>query len=295
MPFSQFIEYLRFEKKYSEHTILAYQKDLENFAKFVQANFEVQDLTTVNYSIIRSWVIHLSEKGINSRSINRKISSLKAYYKFLLRTHQIEQTPLAKHKALKTEKKIQVPFSQKELEEGLALLNEDNFEALRDKLIIELLYTTGMRRAELINIKLQNISIAQETVKILGKRNKERILPLLPFVIETLKKYIKKRNELNKIEDETFLLITSKGSKIYETLVYRTITNYFSKVSTKTKRSPHIIRHTFATHLLDEGANLNDVKVLLGHASLASTQVYTHNSMAALSKVYKNSHPRNKN
>ncbi|WP_121667181.1 tyrosine-type recombinase/integrase [Mesonia aquimarina] len=294
MDFSQYTDYLRLEKKYSEHTLIAYEKDLKLFSDFVEEEFQLKTLTAVSYSIIRSWIIALAEQNIANRSINRKIASLKSYYKFLLKTHQIKQSPLATHKALKTEKKVQVPFSVKELEEGLALFTGNNFVDLRNKLIIELLYTTGMRRAELINIKIQNISFATQTIKILGKRNKERILPLLNSVIKTIEAYLEKRDLLNKIEDETLLLVTEKGDKIYETLVYRIINNYFSRVSTKTKRSPHIIRHSFATHLLNEGANLNDVKELLGHATLASTQVYTHNSMAALSKVYKKSHPRNK-
>ena len=294
MDFSQYTDYLRLEKKYSEHTLVAYHKDLQLFSDFIEKEFQLKELKEVNYSMIRSWIIALADQKIANRSINRKIASLKSYYKFLLKTHQIKQTPLATHKALKTEKKIQIPFSEKELEEGLSLFSADNFVDLRNKLIVELLYTTGMRRAELINIKIENISFATQSIKILGKRNKERILPLLNSVVNTIKAYLKKRATLNKIEDETLLLITEKGDKIYETLVYRIINNYFSKVSTKTKRSPHIIRHSFATHLLNEGANLNDVKELLGHASLASTQVYTHNSMAALSKVYKKSHPRNK-
>ena len=301
MPFTQFIDYLLLEKKYSAHTILAYRNDLDGFLAFVESNYDDLDLAagevgikTVNYGIIRSWIVFLVDSGISNRSINRKISSLKSYYKFLLKTKQIEENPLAKHKALKMSRKLQVPFSEKEIDEVIQLLSEEKgFEGLRNRLIVELFYATGIRRAELVNLKISQVSISEKTIKVLGKRNKERIIPLLPSIELTLDQYLRKREELSIIEDEEFLLLSKKGIKIYETLVYRVINSYFSKASEKVKRSPHILRHSFATHLLNEGADLNAVKELLGHASLASTQVYTHNSMAQLKRVYKNSHPRN--
>ncbi len=294
MPFQQFVDYLSFEKKYSQHTIVAYRRDLSDFLHFAAQEYEYEDIIGVNYAIIRSWIVSLVDKGITNRSINRKISSLKTYYKFLLKTKQIEVTPLAQHKALKTSKKLQVPFSEKEIQDVIELLKvEKGFEGIRNKLIVELFYSTGMRRAELINLKLQNISTTRKTIKVLGKRNKERIIPLLSPVLLSLERYIAERNGLVTIEDKDFLLLTAKGDKIYETLVYRIINNYFSKASVKVKRSPHILRHSFATHLLNEGADLNAVKELLGHSSLASTQVYTHNSIAQLKLVYQNAHPRN--
>jgi len=294
MSLPKFIAYLTLEKKYAVHTITAYKNDLENFSGFVAASFEETDISHVNYSMIRSWIVSLVENGVSNRSVNRKISALKSYYKFLLKTKQIEENPLAKHKALKTAKKIQVPFSEKEIAAVIDLLEAAaGFEALRNKLIVELFYTTGMRRAELVNLTMHSISAAQQSVKVLGKRNKERIVPLLPSVLETYNRYLKERSELVFIRDKSILLLTSKGDKIYETLVYRVINSYFSLTSEKVKRSPHILRHSFATHLLNEGADLNAVKELLGHASLASTQVYTHNSIASLKKVYGNTHPRN--
>lgn len=301
MPFTQFIDYLLLEKKYSAHTILAYRNDLDGFLVFVESNYDDLDLAagevgikTVNYGIIRSWIVFLVDSGISNRSINRKISSLKSYYKFLLKTKQIEENPLAKHKALKMSRKLQVPFSEKEIDDVIQLLSEEKgFEGLRNRLIVELFYATGIRRAELVNLKISQVSISEKTIKVLGKRNKERIIPLLPSIELTLDQYLREREELSIIEDEEFLLLSKKGIKIYETLVYRVINSYFSKASEKVKRSPHILRHSFATHLLNEGADLNAVKELLGHASLASTQVYTHNSMAQLKRVYKNSHPRN--
>jgi integrase/recombinase XerC len=211
-----------------------------------------------------------------------------------LKIGDIEVSPLAKHKSLKTSKKLQVPFSEKEIENVLKLLNkEKDFNGVRNKLIVELFYSTGIRRAELVNLKLGDVSISQKTIKVLGKRNKERIIPLLSSVIETIKDYIIFRDKLRIIKDSNYLFLTLKGVKIYETLVYRVINTYFSTASEKVKKSPHILRHSFATHLLNEGADLKAVKELLGHSSLASTQVYTHNSISKLKQVYQNSHPRN--
>ena len=216
------------------------------------------------------------------------------HYKFLLKTGQISETPLAKHRALKVATKVQIPFSQTEVEDVLELFDHANdFETLRDKLIVELFYSTGIRRAELIGLRLSDVSEIQKTIKVLGKRNKERIIPLLPSVLGTIAKYKIFREALPDLGASKTLLVTSKGNAIYETLVYRVITRYFSEISLKVKKSPHILRHSFATHLLNQGAELNAVKELLGHASLASTQVYTHNSIDTLKKVYKNTHPRN--
>ncbi|HBY68294.1 MAG TPA: integrase [Flavobacteriaceae bacterium] len=294
MPFSAFIDYLSLEKKYSPHTVTAYKKDLESFLEFALAEFEYTEIATVNYSVIRSWIIALVNNGVSNRSVNRKISSLKTYYKFLLKTKQIEVSPLVKHKALKTSRKVQVPFSEKEINEVLELLQEaEGFEGVRNKLIVELFYTTGMRRAELVNLKMSSVSEGSKTIRVLGKRNKERIIPLLATVIKTIEQYKAERSKLEKIKDSDYLLLTTKGVKIYETLVYRVINSYFSTASEKVKKSPHILRHSFATHLLNEGADLNAVKELLGHSSLASTQVYTHSSIARLKEVYQNSHPRN--
>ncbi len=294
MPFKPFKDYLLLEKKYSPHTLAAYTKDLERFFDFVTKQYDLDSLLAVNYSMVRSWIVHLVDTGISNSSINRKISSLKTYYKFLLKTGQISETPLAKHRALKVATKVQIPFSQTEVEDVLELFDHANdFETLRDKLIVELFYSTGIRRAELIGLRLSDVSEIQKTIKVLGKRNKERIIPLLPSVLGTIAKYKIFREALPDLGASKTLLVTSKGNAIYETLVYRVITRYFSEISLKVKKSPHILRHSFATHLLNQGAELNAVKELLGHASLASTQVYTHNSIDTLKKVYKNTHPRN--
>ena len=291
MPINYFLTYLLIEKKYSNHTIVAYKKDLNDFISYCFSEYGNEDLVNVNYSQIRSWIVSLVNIKVSNRTINRKISSLKSFYKFLQKTKQIEVSPLVKHQALKVSKQIQVPFSEKEIKDVLSLKDEVvDFEAIRNKLIVELFYSTGIRRSELIEIKIANIDFNNETVKVIGKRNKERYIPLIKTVQNSLKNYLKFRDEIETKESNLFL--TKKGKKIYDTLVYRIINNYFSSVSSKVKKSPHVIRHSFATHLLNEGADLNSVKELLGHSSLASTQVYTHSSLGKLKEVYNQAHPR---
>ena len=286
-----FLEYLLLEKKYSNHTITAYRNDLVSLQSFCKETYQQETISDIHYSQIRSWIVMLVEAKVSNRSINRKTSSLKSFYKYLQKIKVIEKNPLSSHRALKTPKKIQVPFSVKEVTAVLLDISTNNsFEAIRDKLIVELFYSTGMRRAELIHLKMSSINFSEKQLKVVGKRNKERLLPLLPSIVKSLDSYIKLRETLESTED--YLFLTQKGNKIYETLVYRVINNYFSKVSSKLKKSPHILRHSFATHLLNEGADLNSVKELLGHSSLASTQVYTHNSLEQLKKVYKQAHPR---
>lgn len=294
MPFTSFLDYLNLEKNYSKHTLIAYHKDLLGFREFALSEFDFSEINNVSYAIIRSWIVKLVGDGVSNRTINRKISSLRTYYKFLLKIGDIKVSPLLKHKVLKTTKKLQVPFSEKEIEDVLEMLKAENsFLGLRNKLIVELFYSTGMRRGELVNLKLNNISDSQKTIKVLGKRNKERIIPLLPSALSTINSYLDYRKDLNSVKDVDYLLLTEKGTKIYETLVYRVINNYFSKASEKVKKSPHILRHSFATHLLNEGADIKSVKELLGHSSLASTQIYANNSISKLKQVYKNTHPRN--
>jgi len=290
-----FRDYLQLEKKYSLHTINAYLNDITYFELFNKEHFEQDTIEHVNYSQIRSWIVSLVDDSISNVTVNRKIASLKAYYKFLLKIKQIEVSPLLKHKALKTPKKLQTPFSEKELIDVLHRFDESvGFEEIRDKLIIDLFYTTGMRRTELIHLKVSNVNLSGNTLKVLGKRNKERILPVLPIIVQQLLAYNKERSSLENIVDQDYLLLTKKGLKLNDSFVYRLINAYFSTVSEKVKKSPHILRHTFATHLLNNGADLNSVKELLGHSSLASTQVYTHSSLSELKKVYQEAHPRNK-
>ena len=289
-----FKDYLQMQKNYSLHTVKAYVKDIEEFDSYNKIHFEQDSIDIVGYTQIRSWIVSLVDGNISASSVNRKISSLKSYYKFLLRIKQIEQSPLLKHKALKTPKKIQIPFSEKEVDLVLnQIIYPDGFEGIRDKLIIDMFYTTGIRRAELINLKLSSIDLNSNTLKVIGKRNKERILPLLPIIISQIKMYIIQRNAIQDIKNTEQLFLTQKGVKLNDSLVYRLINMYFSTISEKVKKSPHILRHTFATHLLNNGADLNSVKELLGHSSLASTQVYTHSSLSELKKVYSDAHPRN--
>ncbi|HEA21885.1 MAG TPA: integrase [Pricia antarctica] len=295
MSLERFISYLSLEKKYSSHTVTAYKMDIEAFRLFCLEKHDVSGIDEVEYPIIRNWIVSLVDANISNRSVNRKLASLKAYYKFLHGIGHIDSNPLAKHRALKTSKKIEIPFSVDEMQKVFSQFEDaEGFEGLRDRLIIELLYTTGIRRAELIELQMMNVSLTEDTIKVLGKRNKERIVPLLPTTVQGFKNYFEQRSTLDLIADGRHVFLLKSGYKIYDTFVYRVINSYFSKVSAKVKKSPHILRHTFATHLLNEGADLNSVKELLGHSSLASTQVYTHNSIAELKKVHASAHPRGK-
>ena len=290
-----YADYLLKEKNYSLLTLRAYTDDVVSFEKFIKEDDNSMVLEEVNYSYIRRWVVCLVESGMANKTVNRKISSLKSFYRFLLRSRQIEINPLLKHKSLKTEKKVQVPFSEKELNDVLTDVEyPDDFEGIRNRLIIEIFYTTGMRRAELIGLKLNSFDSGNNTIKVLGKRNKERILPVLECTAQLLKRYLAERRMLAVSENTDVLILNSRGNKVSESFVYRLINSYFSVVSGKVKKSPHVLRHTFATHLLNNGADLNSVKELLGHASLSSTQIYTHSSLAELKKVYGDSHPRSR-
>lgn len=295
MFIKEFTNYLLLEKKSSEHTVIAYEKDLSSFQSFLEKEYDEADISKVIYVQIRAWIVQMVENEISNRSINRKISSLKSYYRFLLKIGEIEKSPLVKHQPLKVAKKVQVPFSEKEIKEVLELLLEaKDFKSVRDRLVVELFYATGIRRSELIGLLVEDVDLARSQIKVLGKRNKERFVPLISSVTSTLRIYLSLRSNLLEGEEIPYLFVTEKGVKMYETLVYRIINHYFSQASTKVKKSPHILRHSFATHLLGEGANLNAVKELLGHSSLAATQVYTHQSINQLADVYKKSHPRNK-
>ena len=288
-------DYLVKEKNYSPLTVQAYVSDVQAFQIYLNDFHDNIILEEVSYSQIRSWIVVLIENNISATSVNRKVSSLKSFYKFLLKTKQISVNPLLKHKSLKTAKKVQIPFSEKELQDVFEFNSYSNdFEGIRNQLIIELFYTTGIRRAEMINLALNNVDTAQKTIKVIGKRNKERIIPLLNCTIEMIEAYKHERNHLEVIKDKEMLILSKTGNKVSESFVYRLINDYFSTVSKKEKKSPHVLRHSFATHLLNNGADLNSVKELLGHASLSSTQIYTHSSLAELKKVYQETHPRSK-
>ena len=286
-----FSDYLQKEKKYSPLTLQAYQTDLTEFRKFLEESYSNVILEEVQYVMIRAWIIALVDNGISNRTINRKIASLKSFYKFLQIIGQNTSTPLLKHRALKIETKLQLPFSEKEIN---AVLNDiefgNDFCGIRDKLIIDLFYVTGIRRAELIGLTLANVGI--DSIKVLGKRNKERIIPIISIIKQRLEDYKQLRATVENAEKTENFFVTDKGQKLNNSFVYRLINSYFGLVSEKTKRSPHMLRHTFATHMLNNGADLNSIKELLGHSSLASTQVYTHNSLAELKKAYSAAHPR---
>ncbi len=291
----KFFEYLKIEKNYSPKTVIAYQNDINSFKEFISDEFQQSSLIKVNYSQIRSWIVLLVNSEISNKTINRKISSLNSFYKFLKKIGVNKINPLNEHKSLKTKSIVQIPFSKSEVSN---VLNPENFtkdfDGVRDNLILEILYCTGIRRNELINLKINNIDLANHRIKVLGKRNKERYIPILKSTVQLLNSYLELRNKLNFINDKDFLLITRRGKKIYENLVNRVTKKYFSKYSSKLKKSPHILRHSFATHLLDNGADLNSVKDLLGHTSLAATQIYTNRSIEEIKKVFKKTHPRNK-
>ena len=288
-------DYLVKEKNYSPLTVQAYLADILSFQEYITTHQEQLSLEEVSYSQIRSWIVILVENNISNTSINRKVSALKSFYKFLLKIKEITINPLLKHKSLKTAKKVQIPFSEKELQDVFEFNEyEPNFEGIRNQLIIELFYTTGIRRAEMITLKNQHVDFSQKNIKVIGKRNKERIIPLLDCTLQLINRYKEQRNHLELISDSDVLILSKNGNKVSESFVYRLINEYFSTVSKKTKKSPHVLRHSFATHLLNNGADLNSVKELLGHASLSSTQIYTHSSLSELKKVYQEAHPRNK-
>ena len=295
MLIEKFIEYLKIEKNYSVNTLSAYKKDLIEFQVFINENFDKCVIENVDYKIIRSWIVLLVNKNLSNRSINRKVSSLKSFYKFLVKTETINSSPLVAHSPLKQSKKIQVPFSKDEIG---ALLDSDFFKSdykgVLQKTIISFFYFTGVRRIELINLKTSDINMNSYTIRITGKRNKERIIPMLPKLKESISEYLKiKSQEFNNVISD-YLFISKSGIQLSEKYVYRTVNEYFKLVSPKVKKAPHVLRHSFATHLINEGADINSVKELLGHSSLSATQVYSHTSMERIKEVFKNSHPRAK-
>lgn len=286
-----FIKYLSHEKRLSHHTITSYKNDLIQFQDFLRLTFEIEDLKSATNTQIRSWIVHLSDNGIVATSINRKLATLKSFYKFLVFRGLLDKNPSSRLMSLKQEKKLPEFVKEEDITRLLDQLEfEDNFEGLRDQLLLELLYATGIRLAELINLRDADINVYDKTVKVLGKRNKERILPVHNSLISLLGKYQKQK----KMEGfyDTHLLLTSSGKKVYPMFIYRKVREYLSMVTTISKKSPHVIRHSFATHLLNKGAELNAVKDLLGHSSLAATQVYTHNSIEKLKKAFEQAHPK---
>ncbi len=287
-----FLDHLNKEKNYSSHTIIAYQNDIKSFINFNRNYLKDKSESEIEYTDIRSWIGVLSDQNLDHKTINRKISALKSYFKFLIKIGVRQDDPMKIHHTLKTAKRAMTPLSIQEMSLLLDGLDfPKTFQGMRDKLILELLYQTGMRRAELIQLQINDIDLNLKTVKVLGKRNKERLIPLTKSICDALDMYLRARRTCFTAETNQ-LFLNNKGNILYPQFVYNLVRKYLTQVTTKKQIGPHILRHTFATHMLEGGANLNATKELLGHSSLAATQVYTHSNIAALKKVYQNTHPR---
>ena len=295
MNYQDFIDYLKYERRVSPHTVTAYEHDLSQFFSFLQEKLEINQLSYVNTEDIRTWIISLLEdESLQAKSVNRKVSAVRAFYRYKLKIKELSVNPTLTLHAPKIPKKLPQYVDQKDMEHLFADIPfEDTFEGLRDRTILELFYATGMRLSELLNLKIQDIHLQDNTIKVLGKRNKERLVPFGNRLSELLTMYL--GNLEKKIVEGTknnYIFVTANGEQLYPKAVYRIVRKYLDMVTTIDKRSPHVIRHTFATHLLNNGADLNAIKTILGHSSLAATQVYTHNSIEKLKSIYKQAHPR---
>ncbi len=289
-----YLDYLRYERRMSPHTVKAYQLDLEQFGMYAENSFQLNDLVEADADVVRTWILTMMEEGITTRSINRKISCLKSFYNYQQKMGKVEDNIMRQVVSPKMSNRLPHFVEEHDMER---LFSSDmfgtDFEGVRDRAIIELFYSTGMRESELLNIKLQDIDYYERSVKVLGKRNKERIIPMNHSAIEALEKYFAvykdKFGEMNK---NSCIFVTSKNRKLYPGAIYNIVRKYLDCVTTIDKRSPHVLRHTFATHMLNHGADINAIKEILGHSSLAATQVYTHNSIEKLKTIYKQAHPR---
>ena len=297
MKFDLFLAYIQFEKRFSKHTIKAYQSDLEQFQTYLFATYSIQQNAEITHQHIRSWIIALMQAGMTPRSINRKLSTLKSFFQFLIKKGKLEKDPMLKVTAPKTGKRLPVFVEERPLE---VLFEEvqfgEDFEGVRDRLIMELLYQTGIRRSELIHLQISDIDFQGQAIKVLGKGNKERLIPINRDLRLQINNYLELRKQtFPDILTLGQLLLTKKGKPLYPKMVYNLVNKYLAIVTTQEKRSPHILRHSFATHLSNNGADLNAIKELLGHSSLAATQVYTHNSIERLKEIYQQAHPKAKN
>lgn len=293
MLIERFLDFIRYEKRYSPHTILAYRGDLGQFQSYLHENYQLEDFTKVNPEMVRSWVVSLIESETSARSVNRKIASLKSFFKFLIRSGEIKENPMSKVVPPKTSSRLPVFVEEQRLRQLFEqAVTSDDFEEVRDRLILEFFYGTGMRLSELIQLRVPDVDIRSGTVKVTGKRNKERYIPFSLKLNGLIRNYLMKREEMAGSDDKGVLFLTSKGKQLYPKAVYRIVNRQLSLVTTISKRSPHVMRHTFATHMLNRGADLNAIKEILGHSSLAATQVYTHNTIDTLKNIYKQAHPR---
>ena len=293
MDFRSFLQYLEYEKRYSVHTITAYENDLLQFSAFLTKTYELDDLLNVRHMHVRSWLVSLMEEEIGSRSINRKLSSLKTFFKFQLKKNAIQQNPMSKVIAPKMAKRLPVFINKNQME--LLWQHYDfgeGFSSARNRLIFELLYGTGIRVSELVNLSEKNIDLYNGAVKVLGKGNKERIIPISKELKQLIKEYVTLRQKTFPSEIFSSLIVSDAGKKMYSRSVYNIVNTILKQITTVEKKSPHVLRHTFATHMLNNGAEINAIKELLGHASLAATQVYTHNTIEKLKEVYKKAHPK---
>jgi len=286
----KFLEYIQQEKRYSPNTITSYRKDLEDFLSFLMDREGMEELQKAEKKMVRNFIVFLSEKGLTKRSINRKISTLKSFYAFLQRISLIRVLPVEGLSTLKFYPEKQIPFSKEEMQELSVILDSGEVELL-DRLIIEVLYQTGMRRAELCNLLLENVHFYRNEITVIGKGNKQRIVPISPVLMQELKVYNDEHRKPNP-DTDSYFFVTPKGKKITEKFVYLLVTRYLSAVSSKKKRSPHILRHSFATHILNNGAEISKVKKMMGHASLSSTQVYTNADIEQLKNIFNKTHPR---
>lgn len=291
MQTSDFITYLETERRYSKHTVSSYKTDLNQFCLYLEKMYSVADLNEVSHSMVRSWIAEMLEGGISPRSVNRKITSLKSYFKYFQKDGSLIKNPMLKIISPKTSKRLPVFIEESKMQ---LLLDQgifpNDFEGARDHLILEVFYSTGIRQSELINLKVIDINLNNCEFKVLGKGNKERIIPFTRALKQLIINYLKQREELVNLSD--FFFVLKNGKKLYEKFVYRVVTHYLSSITSIDKKSPHVLRHTFATHLLNNGADINSIKELLGHASLSATQIYTHNSIEKLKNIYKQAHPR---
>jgi integrase/recombinase XerC len=288
-----FLDYLRFEKRYSEHTILSYKTDLGQIEAFAGGEANGSGLTAADGKLIRSWVFHLMESGQSARTVNRKISTLKSFYKFLMREQLIKKNPMDKVMSPKLNKRLPSFVEEEKMD---LLLDEyefgEDFSGYRNRLIIELLYITGMRESELIHLEDRDMDLFEQNIRVTGKRNKQRIVPFDRAYLDVIRRYINLRDEAFPHREFSNLLLTDRGRPLYPKFVYKVVTSYLRLVTTMENRSPHVLRHTFATHMLNRGADLNAIKEILGHANLSATQVYTHNTFEKLVTIYKQAHPR---
>lgn len=293
LPLQAFLNYLSFEKRYSQHTIVSYRNDLEQFFSYISSQYQAADLNEIAGTYVRSWLAQLKEDKITAKSINRKASSLKSFFKYHLKTGQIKSTPMWLVNTPKVGKRLPEFVKEQDMDNLFAYMEfPDTWQGKTDRLLLALFYQTGMRLSELVNLKESQVDFSKQVIKVLGKGNKERVVPVAETLLNELKDYQQQKRQLMEKPETGFLFVLESGKKLYAKYVYLSVKKYLSAITTLNKKSPHILRHTFATHLTNNGADLNAVKELLGHSSLAATQVYTHNNIEKLKEAHKKAHPR---